>query len=500
MTITLAPSSLFSHNRVAALTIATALLAGGCGGDEPTVADLAPPDTALLVEAQVRPEDDTAAVAERFAARLLGTTQPRAVLGRVAEKALEDAGARIDFTRDVEPWLGDRVGGFLAGDSSRPEVAVIAEVRDQEAATAFAEGRAFEGDVEARLIEDFLVIGSKEGVASAREAARDGNALDDRDDYQGSVDALDEDRLAHLWIDGPRALETAGLSGPSTQLGESPGAAELLVDGDTATVQATAGIESMRRSGFLGPDVDTNAVDLLPEVPERAVLASGVPALGGLVKAGLDDPARLGVSPSRVGPLRRQLRRVVGADVESLLDEAGDTVLYLGQVDASYLPEPVEAALAARVEDPDAYLRRLGASLRRIPRVGYRFRPSNTTTSREPSAEVKLPGGDFIDLQARSDDGLFIAAYSVVADAMFASPPLSDTDGYRNAVRTLGEGFGPVLYLDPRGALAALRRAGALGNTARSPALRALRRIASVLASDRRSGDRLTTRVTINLR
>lgn len=273
------------------------------------------------------------------------------------------------------------------------------------------------------------------------------------------------------------------------------------MDDDAATIQVGSGIQSLQRFGFLGPDADTNSVDLLPQVPERAVLAYGTPALGSSVEAALEDPERRsGVAPAQVGRLRRRVERALGADLEASLDGVGDAVLYAGRIDGTTFSEPLEAAIGARVDDPDAYLQRLGRGLRRNRGLRYRFRPSSSNFPREPGADVRLPGGDYLDLEARSEQSLFIAAYGLAAQAMFASPPLGDTTRYRAALRRLGGGFRPYLYLDPAGALALLRRARVIGRQGNLPALRYVRRIASVMGGDKRSGDWLINRVTLTLR
>ena len=333
------------------------------------------------------------------------------------------------------------------------------------------------------MVDGFFVVGPRAGVAAARKTAEGGDSLGDADGYREALEDLNEERVAHLWVDGPKALKTWSPGGDPGRLGDGPGVAELLVKDDTATVQVVAGIASMRRAGLLASGADTNSLDLLSEVPERALVAAAVPGLG-----------------ARAGRLRRRLDRALGADTGSLLGDLGDTVLYLGRVDSSYPGEPtVEAALGARTKDPDGYLQRVGRVVGRLPGVNYRFRPSNTTSSREPSADVRLPDGGYVDLEARSDDGLFVPAYGLSATAMFASPPLGDTGRYRSALRRLGKGFRPTLFVDLRGALTALGRAGVGIDPPPAPR-RYLQRVDSVMAGDRAAGDRLTTRLTINLR
>ena len=80
-----------------ALAVAVGITSGCGGGDRPQVSDLAPADSAVFVEAHVRPDGDSAKAAEKLAVRLLGGQGPRAKLGGLAAQALAASGPRVNF-------------------------------------------------------------------------------------------------------------------------------------------------------------------------------------------------------------------------------------------------------------------------------------------------------------------------------------------------------------------------------------------------------------------
>jgi hypothetical protein len=95
-----------------AVALVAVLLLVGCGGggsaDDASPATIVPADAVVYGEMVVRPEGSLRSDALDAAAKVFATDDPEA---RIRELLREASGRSIvDSERDVEPWLGDRVG------------------------------------------------------------------------------------------------------------------------------------------------------------------------------------------------------------------------------------------------------------------------------------------------------------------------------------------------------------------------------------------------------
>lgn len=181
---------------VAASACAAAVLAG-CGGGGASADDgpasLVPRDAALYVEATIRPEgavrDDALAAAGKV---LRGSDPERRIEELVAEAFGSADEPKLDYARDVKPWLGERAGFWLAasgsGEGSRGAAVIATEDRGLAQA---AIDRAVRGSAErftsrshrdvdyqvngeggaAAVVEDFAVFGTEAELKRTIDAA-----------------------------------------------------------------------------------------------------------------------------------------------------------------------------------------------------------------------------------------------------------------------------------------------------------------------------------------
>src|SRR4051812_49904866 len=83
--------------------VAGCAAAGGSGGATDPAA-LVPSSAPLYTEAVLAGDDQEQADAQAALGRILRTSDPRGELARLFDRG------NANFARDVEPWLGDRVG------------------------------------------------------------------------------------------------------------------------------------------------------------------------------------------------------------------------------------------------------------------------------------------------------------------------------------------------------------------------------------------------------
>ncbi len=309
---------------MAAAVALSATFAVACGSDDeqsassPTdgPATLAPSDAIGYAEVLVRPDGDVAEGIETAARRMLRVEDAGRELRTALDEQVGDSGDRGVFSRDVDPFLGDTVGGFLliedASQAESPDGAVIISVRDRDAAERFlakqdargdlGEKRSFEGvdywvdgdagddDLAAGgLVDDFLVVGTEPGVRASITASR-GRSLAEEDRFSDAVDELPDDRLA--WAYGePRAivdllreqaetdpqLAPAQLDQQQAQIeraiGTEPWTASLTARADQVVVDFTSGSAELPENGGDG------AVDL-GAMPGAAWAALATPPFG----------------------------------------------------------------------------------------------------------------------------------------------------------------------------------------------------------------------------
>src|SRR5687768_9680466 len=122
--------------------ISLALLVAGCGGssasggDDP--ASAVPAGAAFYLEASVRPEGDLRDDALAAAGKVLRTQDPQAKIDELVAKAFaESEDPKVDYKKDIAPWLGEKVALWGAADASAGEDfrgAVVATVEDEDEA------------------------------------------------------------------------------------------------------------------------------------------------------------------------------------------------------------------------------------------------------------------------------------------------------------------------------------------------------------------------------
>lgn len=185
------------------------------------------------------------------AAKDVATAQdPKKALFEQLQKNDPDGSLKdVDYARDVEPWLGDRVGiSVLAPETSGgdPVAAVAVQVKDQaKAEEGYAKLRetaknartslpslgasdplaalssgTLPGNTPQRSAtaestenedvhwfkDDYLIITDKKHEQTVRSAMDAGN-LRSNGDFEGDMRALGDQGVASMWVDGPRFLD-----------------------------------------------------------------------------------------------------------------------------------------------------------------------------------------------------------------------------------------------------------------------------------------------------
>lgn len=336
---------------VALLVIAVGAVAltpgSGVQGPATGAAAVVPADVLAYVHVSTDPKrsavKDALAVGPRFPSYPLLAAH---VVARLS--ALVGGGARVDFDRDIRPWLGREVAlALLNTTTSTADSELVVDVSRPTAAHAFV-ARAgavgagsyrgtklyrYHSGAELAFVSHYLVLGQDAGVRAAVDAASGAApSLAGSGAYQRAASGEPADRVidAYVSADGVQRLliPQGGLLGAAGTLLDQPaltGATlSLSASGDIARLRVHSAFARAGRPRAFAPSLD----ELLPA---GTTLAFDLNDIAGAAPRVLGAAAAVGIA-GRIAPL---LNRLGGA----LTAEGVD----VGQVESLFARETVVA-------------------------------------------------------------------------------------------------------------------------------------------------------------
>ena len=497
-----------------------ALVVGGCGGGgadgDLDPATLMPADTALYVEAVLRPEGDDA---RAFAAKVLKTEDPGAKIRQLIDDAAREGGQEdFSFDEDVDPWLGDRAA-VAVSDLDRDEprfVAVIAtkdedlagdviarEAREQKAREGSSGGVDYwvdpDGEV-AGVHEGAVLLASDERTFTRAVAAGEDQSLADVDAYTSAIDDLPDERIGTFYVDTRRFFDAAKAEAGNDPAASAfldqfagssePTAGALLVSEDTMTFETLSGIP--KGFGGLFGLAGSGSTPLVAEVPADAWGAAGVADVGAGLKTLMDQLG--GALGGAV--LQEQLRSELGIDLQrDVFSWMGDTAFF---VRGESLDE-IDGAAVIEVTDPDraaaAFPKLIGLARQQGELA---FDPVGIDGASQAFA-APVEGAPQPVVAALAEDRVVIAFGPEAAqNALAGGERFGDSDLYGRAKEAVGGtepsivvGFEPIL---------ALVEAAAAGDPDFDEARPYLETIDLVAGGAEKDGDRIRQRFALKLR
>jgi Protein of unknown function (DUF3352) len=514
---------------LAVVALLAALVAAGCGGSGtssasdagPDPATVAPASAAIYGQVVVRPTGAANDGVLAAARKVLNVQEPAV---RLRELLDSDTSGGVRFSRDVEPWLGDRVGAFMlmpaggldvtpsrSSDAPGPDWGAIVAIRD---GAAFADalphlrhgqhragsyrGVAYDRDggdatTYGARIGDFYVLGSLAGLRAAIDASK-GPSLADASRFTDAIARVPAGALASVYAD-PRALASAlGGARSATPTGRrllaSFAASGPIVAGLTANAHEIA-IEGSGDSTLAGDFSGSSEGEVtVGQMPGDAWLALATPPLGPAIKDALE---RGGVHDEAAAQVRARL----GLDLDrDLLDPLGGLGVFVRG------GSPLDLGGGALLQMTDAAAaRRLLTRLEALVSSGAHL----------PTQSVSPPGAQGFQVQVpRSPQPIVVlakgdrvaAGYAASSAQDLLAPPQRFDDGSagKAAVATLGDGYTPsfVLIVPPLAGL--LRSLDELQVADLSSVLPYVRAYRSLAIGTKRDGDRTTVRIVTALR
>jgi Protein of unknown function (DUF3352) len=505
--------------RLAALVaLLIALVVAGCGsgdtssssGDGPDPATVAPADAALYGQAIVRPSGDMKDGVLAAARKVLQIQDPGAKLRTLLDRL--DTRGGTSYSRDVEPWLGQRVGGFLlmrAAGRGNPDWAVAFAIadrgafhdalprlrRDQHEAGSYRgvtyDRNTTDDTTYGAPVGDFYVAGTLTGLRAAIDASK-GSSLADASRFTDTVDRVPDNALAFVYADPKAIVAAAG------ELDGAPANARKALarfadtDAVTASLTATADEIAIEGSGesALTDSFSNGAEVTVGQLPGNSWLALATPPLGPLVREALDTA---GVHPEA----RAQVRANLGLDLDrDLLNPLGGLGLFVrGE-------SPLDIGGGALLQMTDAAsAQRLLTRLEAIVGAGLHVPTRPLAIAGARGFQVQIPQSPQpIVVLAKGDRLAAGYAASSAQDLLEPQQRFDDSSDGKAAIATLGDGYTPsfVLIVPPLAAL--LRALDQLQVADLSSVLPYVDAYRSLAIGTKRDGDRTSVRIVAALR
>jgi len=220
--------------------------------------ELVPSDALAYLHLELDPETEQAAEAAEIAGRLPRLTE--ALATQILARLPGAGGSPASFLAEVEPWFaGEAAVAVVPAPPGPPEQVVLLEFEEAEGAEAYADRLAAgtpavedyqgvevsedERGLASAKVEDFLVLGTSDGVRDVVDAAAgaDGaGSLAAEETATQAREQLPDHRLAEAYLSGEGVEQLAGEAGPLRGVslllapGASEGAAAALVTEDGA--------------------------------------------------------------------------------------------------------------------------------------------------------------------------------------------------------------------------------------------------------------------------
>ncbi|MBA3290320.1 MAG: DUF3352 domain-containing protein [Actinobacteria bacterium] len=396
-------------------------------------------------------------------------------------EALDEGLGEVDmnFEDDVEPWLGDQVGGFslfpedLASGGEPPPAALLVASDDDDAAQAFIDQGSAESDenlsdesyggVDYKLnseegsavgvVDGFVVIGSEAGLKAVVDVSEGESNLADDEDFSETTDALTDDRLATFYFDGRKLTEAleagsgmpggpeAGLLGGAGGLGlniEAPVAAALFVDSDKVVLESTSTLNEETKdlaSSFGG--------GLVGAVPADSWGALGLSDLGGIIEGIYDTFAEGFAAGGGTNELDAQFEAQTGLNLrEDLLSWMGDAGLFVSGTD----PNSISGGLLVESTDPAKSSETLATLEGLLQQQGLSTEPFSAPNGE--GFKLEIPGSPQPVIVLGGERVVISFGEQAALDALEGGQALSGTETFQTAATGLGEGFSPAGYFD----------------------------------------------------
>ncbi len=465
-----------SSSRYLAVLPAAAALLAGCGGSDggsasgsdADPASVLPKGSPLYFEAVVQPEGDQEEQLRSFLSKVLRTDDPGAKIKAELDKAIQEEEPGRSFDKDVEPWLGERIGVTVT-DLAAPEPGFLMAIgtKDTDAATSFLSEvakeenqpkKSYEGtdyyvdaddDTVSGVVGDFIVVSDGEAAFKRAVDTPEDDGLDDSEAFDDAIGDLPDERLGTFYMD-PKVLGEAAVAGADDPA--AAGAAQNILDGLTAVTgfaeatedTATFETRTVLAEEGVGKDLAElgagAAPELLESLPGDSWAAVGIGNLGQAIRTGVESAAG-GIGTAVLG---QQLEQQIGINLDrDVLSWIGDVAVFVRGDSVAQ----IGGGLVIQATDEQAAGDALPRLVAAASRTGLTFQDLQMGDADQAYAAT-VPGAPGPVVLARSGDRVVMAiGDDAAADALDPSDTLGDAPLFDRAESAL-DGVSPTMVLD----------------------------------------------------
>jgi Protein of unknown function (DUF3352) len=349
-----------------AATAALAFAGFGCGGGSDDSgsdpATLAPPKSPLFITASVQPEGELKTNIESLAKSIGGVDDLGAKIIAELEKSADASGEDFDYSKEVEPWLGEKGGLFFQeydGDDFEG-YGVAIQSTDTTATQDFIDKRVGEGDevpeegsyegidydvqsddgTTIGVVGDFLVFAEDTDTFKQMVDASKGESLAEEATYADTVDAAPSGSLADVFVDIGGLIDQSGgtidpeakqfLDSAGINAEEATAVASLIPGSDQVEVDFASNL-----GGQNPPSGD--ASQLLGSLPADSFAAFASADFGKRFEEAIDQIDANGIA-GEVPPHKfKSTLKEAGIDLEKISASVGDLGVFAEGSDESSL-------------------------------------------------------------------------------------------------------------------------------------------------------------------
>ena len=375
------------------------------GGTQPE--DVLPADTLGFVKVDLDPSASQKLALHSLLAKFpdVHVQGARDVRGQVLDPLLSVDGGRLDFARDVQPWLGNRmaVAAVPAAESPVGVAPVVALAFTDEGQMTDALERAHQGADFGYAVRDGFVL-ITDTQQRADDIVADKKTLADDEDFAGDRDALGGDQFALVWADLAAAQHVLAAQGGPEAL---PGG---VIGGQNLSGRVILGVHAQDDGvEMVGRDFGASDTGAPKSAPTRLVQGLPDDTLAALSVAGLGD---------RVGSAWDEMAHTGAlAQVEQPLAQLG---LHLPEDLTTVLGQDLVVAVFGDIENPG-----LGAKV---------LTDDPRNAARKVAELLAQPGHEVPALFQDTEGGYLAASDPAALDAVAAGGNLGDTKAFRAAV------------------------------------------------------------------
>jgi len=458
-------ASLAALSLLAALVVACG---GGAASGEADPASAVPGDAMFYSEVAIKPEGDARDDALAAAGKVLRTDDPSGMIHELLDKALADQNqTKLDYDKDIKPWLGDRVGLWLDSRLDKngdPGGSVVVTVTDQDAAVAAIRkgnknsgdkltkhsysGADYDvdqdGDAFGPVGDDFVAFGPEADFRRTVDAQK-GQSLAESDRYKKALDKLDDTRLAHFYVDFQKILDFASRQDGGQQIQQlkalipfdklGPLMGSFQANGDRLALDVSVASQGKGAGGLgaFGSLYSATSTPLLKDLPGDSWAAFGSAKYGQSIKAALDQYAGLLGGAAA----RQQLKDQLGIDLDQdILSWVGDIAVF-ARGDSV---QNVDGGLVIQVTDEGKAAKGFGKLVGLLQSTGNVQAKPVSVDGAESAFAVQDPSIPKPIVLARSADKVVVAYGADAAKAALKpQSKLGDSDTWKAAQDALDD-------------------------------------------------------------